>query len=157
MSPNTGDHLRNERDHRGKAGQEQTFCVRKAIPVPAVPAPQQLRGHPNTNSTLLGVAPQLLLRSGHSRYGNSFPNAKCLFLSGLPPVTACPVRYSTLLPVVRSALGIVRSKLYSIPPGTGQNRIPIIDLRKITSDRQKDGTVQNWGPAKFFSPVQVLH
>ena len=60
----------------------------------------ELRGHP-TNSTLLGVAPQLL-RSGHSRYGNSFPNAKCLFLSGLPPVTACPVRYSTLL--VRSVL-----------------------------------------------------
>ena len=27
-----------------------------------------------------------LLRSGHCRYGNSFPNAKCLFLSGLPPV-----------------------------------------------------------------------
>ena len=35
----------------------------------------------------VGVAPQLL-RSGHSRYGNSFPNAKCLFLSGLPPVIA---------------------------------------------------------------------
>ena len=46
VNPNTGDQLRNERDHRGKAGQEQTFCVRKAIPVPAVPAPQQLRGHP---------------------------------------------------------------------------------------------------------------
>ena len=42
MSPNAGDRLPNERDHRGKAGQEQTFCVRKAIPVPAVPAPQQL-------------------------------------------------------------------------------------------------------------------
>ena len=59
VRPNTVDRLGNERDHRGKAGQEQTFCVRKAIPVPAVPAPQQLRDHPNTNSTLLGVVPQL--------------------------------------------------------------------------------------------------
>ena len=42
VRPNAGDRLGNERDHRGKAGQDQTFCVRKAIPVPAVPAPQQL-------------------------------------------------------------------------------------------------------------------
>ena len=46
----------------------------------------ELRGHPHKLNTT-GVAPQLL-RSGHSRYGNSFPNAKCLFLSGLPPVIA---------------------------------------------------------------------
>ena len=114
VRPNAGDRLGNERDHRGKAGQDQTFCVRKAIPVPAVPAPQQLRDHPNTNSTLLGVVPQLL-RSGHSRYGNSFPNAKCLVLSGLPPVTACPDRYSTLL--VHSILGIPRPKPLLYPPG----------------------------------------
>ena len=59
-------------------------------------------------------------------------------------MTACPDRYST------------GRNLYSIPPGTGQDRIPIIDLRKKTSDRQKQKTVQNSSPAKFWCPAQVL-
>ena len=44
-----------------------------------------------------------LLRSGHSRYGNSFPNAKCLFLSGLPPVIAF---VSKAIPGVWTGLGM---------------------------------------------------
>ena len=72
-------------------------------------------------------------------------------------MTACPVRYSTLLPVVRSTLGIPRPKLLLYSPRVLDKIIlQCIEPRQKTSDRQKDRTVQNRGPANFCSPVQML-